>query len=118
MQGHNSTLDLQAFTLNTAKHSLSTFERVERRKQAHKFIGKDETGHTSPAPHCGSTMRNSCILVALGREKELQRCEVWDLEIVIEIRERVLVCRCQEHKRRAGLEVCRDSSGLVCLGNA
>jgi hypothetical protein len=59
MQGHNSTLDLQAFLSNTAKHLSSTFERVERRKQAHKFMGKDETGHTSPAPHCGSSMRDS-----------------------------------------------------------
>jgi hypothetical protein len=88
MQGHKSTLDLQAFTSNTAKHSPSTFERVKRRKQAHRFMGKDETGHTLPAPHCDSTMRNSCILVALGREKDLQRCEVWDLEILIEIREK------------------------------
>jgi hypothetical protein len=88
MQGHNSTLDLQAFTSNTAKHSPATFERVKRRKQAHEFMGKYETGHTLPGPHCGSAMRNSCILVALGREKDLQRYEVLDREIVIEIRER------------------------------
>ena len=66
-------------------------------------MGKDETRHSLPDPHCGLTIGKSCILAALGREKILQRCEVWDLNIGYrDAREESLstrlVGRCQDQK--------------------